>query len=171
MDGCTWSRDTIHRKRGCTMKITATLLGAVLLTGGALSVMAQDQVDKTPSYKSGQVWIMDQGITVTILAIEDVHKVGRVVHVRVDKIPLQSCGEVHLTRAIEHLAVSEKMMLKSGLVLSKDNVDLPESSVEAYRKWQAQKKREIAKTPLQKAILTMGDAMGPMICNLVPAQT
>ena len=113
------------------MKITATLLGAVLVTGGALSVMAQDQVDKTPSYKTGQVWIMDQGITVTILAIEDVHKVGRVVHVRVDKIPLQSCGEVHLTRAIEHLAVTEKMMLKSGLILSKDNVDLPESSVEA----------------------------------------
>ena len=171
MDGCTVSRDTIHPRRGGTIKITATLLGAVLLTGGALCAMAQDQIDKTSRFKSGQVWMMGQAITVTILAIEDVHKLGRVVHVRVDKIPLQSCGEVHLTRAIEHLAVTEKMMLKGGLVLSKENVDLPESSVEAYLKWQAQKKPEIAKTPLQKAILTVGDAMGPMICNLVPART
>jgi len=157
------------------MKITAALLGAVLLTGGLPRVMAQGRADnanlKTPGYKSGQVWMMDQGITVTILAIEDVHKVGKVVHVRVDKIPFQSCGDVHLTRAIEHLAVTEKMMLKSGLVLSKDNVDLPESSIEAYRKWQTQKTRQIAKTPLQEAILTGGDVIGPMICNLVPSQT
>jgi hypothetical protein len=123
-----------------------------------------------PGYKSGQVWVMDQGIAVTILAVEDVHKVGKVVHVRVDKIPFQSCGDVHLTRAIEHLAVTEKMMLKSGLLLSKENADLPESSIEAYRKWQAQKKPEIAKTPLQEAILTLGDVRGPMICNLVPSQ-
>jgi hypothetical protein len=58
------------------MKITATLLGAVLLTGGALSVMFQGPTDKTPGYKSGQVWMMNQGIMVTILAIEDVRTVG-----------------------------------------------------------------------------------------------
>ena len=57
-------------------------------------------------------------------------------------------------------------MLKSALVLTRDNADLPESSVEAYRKWQTQKKREIYKVPLQKAIL---GALPPMICNLVPS--
>src|ERR1700733_4154287 len=95
---------------------------------------------------------MNRGITGTVLAIEDGHRVGMVVHVRVDKIPFQSCGNVHLTRAIEHLAVTEKMMLKSGLVLSQDNIELPESSIDAYRKWEKQKKHEIAKVPLQKAI-------------------
>jgi hypothetical protein len=137
--------------------------------------MAQSQSDgsnlKMVDYKTGQVWTMSQGISVMILAIEDVHRVGKVVHVRVDKIPFQSCGDIHLTRAIEHLAVTEKMMLKSRLVLSKDNVELPESSIEAYRKWEEKKKHEITKVPLQKAILGEGSIPGPMICNLVPSQT
>jgi hypothetical protein len=85
-------------------------------------------------YKLGQIWTMDRGITLTILAIEDVGKVGKVVHVRVDKIPWQSCGDIHLTRTIEHVAVTEKMMQMSGLVLSKENVGLPQSSIEAFRK-------------------------------------
>jgi propanediol utilization protein len=114
---------------------------------------------------------MDQGITVTILAIEDVRRVGTVVHVRVDKIPWQRCGDVQLTRAIEHLAVTKDMMLKSGLVLSRDNVDLPESSIEAYRKWEGQKKHAVAKVPLKKAIFDEGAISGPMICNFVPSQT
>ena len=62
-------------------------------------------------------------------------------------------------------------MRKSELVWSKDNNDLPESSIDAYRKWEAQKKRQIFKVPIQKAILTEGDVMGPMICNFVPSQT
>ncbi len=151
------------------------LLGLLLLSASILRVTAQSQDDKanseTPSYRAGQVWTMGQDITVTILATEDVRKIGRVVHVRVDKIPLQSCGDVHLTRAIEHLAVTEKMMLRSGLVLSKDNADLPQSSVEAYRKWKEQKKHQVAKVPLQEAILSQGEVLGPMICNVVPSET
>lgn len=151
------------------------LIGVLLFTASLPSLTAQSQTDSSNpnvvAYRPGQVWAMDQGITVTIVAIEDVHRVGRVVHVRVDKIPWQSCGDVHLTRTIEHLAVTEKMMLKSGLVISKDTVDLPESSIDAYRKWQGQKKHEIAKVPLQKAILEEGYVPGPMICNLRPSQT
>jgi len=137
--------------------------------------IAQGQSDnsnlKTIEYRSGQVWITDQGITVTILAIEDVQRVGKVVHVRIDKIPFQSCGDIHLTRAIEHLALTEKMMRKSGLVLSKDNVVLPESSIDAYRKWEEQKRHEVVKVPIQKAILTEGNIVGPMICNFAPSET
>jgi hypothetical protein len=73
--------------------------------------------------------------------------------------------------AIEHIALTEKMMRKSELVLSKDSMVLPESSIDAYRKWEEQKKRQIFKVPIQKAILTEGDVMGPMICNFVPSQT
>jgi len=126
---------------------------------------------KTVEYRPGQVWITDQGITVTILAIEDARRVGKVVHVRIDKIPFQSCGDIHLTRAIEHLALTEKMVRKSRLVLSKDDVVLPESSIDAYRKWEEQKKHEVVKVPIQKAILTEGDELGPMICNFVPSET
>jgi hypothetical protein len=151
------------------------LLGLLLLSTSLPRVTAQSQDEKAnskaPIYKAGQVWTMGRDITVTILATEDVHKIGKVVHVRVDKIPLQSCGEVHLTRAIEHLAVTEKMMLKSGLVLSKDNADLPESSVEAYRKWEEQKKHQVAEVPLQEAIFSHGEVLGPMICNVVPSET
>jgi hypothetical protein len=63
------------------------------------------------------------------------------------------------------------MMRKSGLVLSKDNVVLPESSIDAYRKWEEQKKHEVVKEPIQKAILTEGNVLGPMICNFVPSET
>ena len=148
-------------------------LEILLILASLPGVMAQSQSDGSNpkvDYKPGQVWTMSQGITVMILAIEDVHRGGKVIHVRVDKIPWQSCGNVHLTRAIEHLAVTEKMMHKSSLVLSMDNVDLPESSVEAYRKWEGEKKREIVKVPLQKAIVG-GHGPGPMICNFVPSHT
>lgn len=114
--------------------------------------------------------MMAPDITVTILGIEDVHKVGNVVHVRIDQIPWQSCGNVHLTRAIEHLAVTEKMMRKSGLILSKDNVFIPASSIEAYRQWEEPKKHEITKVPLLRAIFdTLHEE--PMICNFVPNLT
>jgi len=146
----------------------------VLLVASLPSLVAQtrsDGSDPKTGFKPGQVWTMSPGIIVTILAIEAVHRVGTVVHVRVDKIPLQSCGDIHLTRAIEHLAVTEEMMLKSGLVLSKNNIELPESSMEAYRKWGEQKKHEIAKAPLRKAIFGEGYIPGPMICNILPSQT
>jgi hypothetical protein len=147
----------------------------VLLLASIPSAIAQSQSDnpslKTVEYRPGQVWITDQGITVTILALEDARRVGTVVHVRIDKIPFQSCGDIHLTRAIEHLALTEKMMRKSGLVLSKDDVVLPESSIDAYRKWEEQKKHEVVKVPIQKAILTEGNVLGPMICNFVPSET
>jgi len=126
-------------------------LGLVLVLASLPKAMAQSQQDnsnpKTVEYQPGQLWVTDQGITVTILAIQDVHKGGRVVHVRVDKIPFQSCGDVHLTRTIEHLALTDKVLRKSGLALSKDKVALPESSIDAYRRWEEQKKQEIIKVP------------------------
>jgi hypothetical protein len=153
---------------------TTALVGVLLLASVPVAV-AQSRVENTPpetgEYGAGQLWIADQGITVTVLGIEDVHRVGKIIHVRIDKIPFQSCGDIRLTRAIEHLALTERMMRRSGLVFSKDNVPLPESSVEAYRKWEEQKKHEIVKVPIQKAILSHGDVMGPMICNFVPSKT
>jgi hypothetical protein len=152
----------------------AFLIGALLLAGSS-GVTAQSQPDgtnpTTKDYKLGQVWTMNGGITATILAIEDFRKVGRVIHIRVDKIPWQSCGGIHLTRTIEHIAVTEKMLLKSNLVLSKENVDVPQSSIDAYRKWQGEKKHEIAKAPLSAVIQAQGYVPGPGICNVLPNQT
>ena len=122
-------------------------------------------------YKVGQVWTTSQALTVTILALEDVRKVGRIVHVRIDKIPVQTCGNIHWTRTVEHLAMTEKMMRASRLDLLKDTVDLPESSIEAFRTWQLNQKHEIAKVPIQKAILPSGSQITPMICNFIPSQT
>lgn len=149
------------------MKANLLLLLGALLLAVFPRLAAQTQPDATAKidYKLGQVWTLNQEITVTILAIDDVPKVGRVVHVRVDKIPWQSCGNVHLTRTIEHIAVTDKMMVKSGLVLSKENVDLPQSSIEAYRKWLGEKKHEIAKAPLPAVIQAQSDTTIPMICD------
>jgi hypothetical protein len=149
-----------------------TVLGCALILGCLPAATAQNQPNdskpKTAEYKSGQVWTVGQGITVTVLAVEDLHKIGKVIHVRVDKIPLQTCGDLHLTRTIEHLALTEKMMRKSRLDLLQDSVDLPESSVDAYRKWEEQKKHDVAKVTIQEAIPPVP---GPMICNFAPSQT
>lgn len=155
------------------MKGNCALLSAATLVVTSLLLTAQSKPDHTiqkmPAFKLGQVWTVDQGITVTILAIDEDRKAGKVIHVRVDNIPWGTCGKFHLTRAIEHIAVTEKMLVSSGLVLSKENVDLPPSSIEAYRTWQAQKKREIAKTPLLRLI--QAQSPGPMICDFLPNQT
>ena len=145
-----------------------------LLVVAVCPIASQTQTPNPPSpaYQTGQVWTLNHNITVTILAVEDVRKVGRVVHIRIENIPWQSCGDVHLTRSIEHLAITEKMLLKSGLVLSKESADLSETSLHAYRGWQAGKKHEIAKTPLREILFPYPFAVvGPMICNFIPART
>lgn len=152
----------------------------LILPMGALLLVASVQLNgqtqhgalpKTIDYKLGQVWTMSDGISVIIVAIDDVRKIGRVVHVRIDNIPWQSCGDIHLTRTIDHLAVTEKMLRDSGMPLSKENADLPGSSIEAYRRWQHEKKHEIAKVPLPVVIRTQGYVPAPIICNFVPNQT
>ena len=148
------------------------VVGVLLLAAAAVAQTGTDNPNpNSVEYRSGQLWVAGQGITVTVLAVAEVHGIGKVVHVRVDKIPYQSCGDIHLTRAIEHIALPDEMMRKSGLVLSKENVDLPESSIDAYRKWEGAKKHPIVRSPIQKAILAQGSELGPMICNLVPSQT
>jgi|SRR5271155_4333377 len=126
---------------------------------------------KTIEYKSGQVWETGFGPIVTILKVEELPKVGRVVHVRIDNVPVQNCGGFHLTRTIEHMAMAEKMMRQGATNLIRDNVDLPDSYFEAYRKWEKQKKREVIKVPIQEAVLRSNEPLGPIICNFLPSQT
>ncbi len=154
------------------MNSKLAFLAAVLViaSAGLESQSQPSALQKTITYKLGQVWKMEQGITVTILAIEDLPKVGRVVHVRVDDIPWQSCGDIHLTRAIEHVALTEKMMAVSGLTLSKENVALPESSIEGLRQWQGlkPKKRRTWEAPLPALIQAQGYVPGPISCDTFP---
>ena len=152
--------------------IAMLLLFAATSTVGG-QVLPGTTSTKNTGYKVGQDWAMDKDVTVTILAIENIKKLGRVIHVRVDNIPEQSCGGFHLARTVEHLAVTEKMMLKSNLVLSKENLDLPQSSLEAYRKWLGEKKgkREIVEIPLSAWIRSEMYLPGLMICNFLPSQT
>src|ERR1700722_19848436 len=83
----------------------------ILLLASVPTAMAQSRTDNSnlnsAEYRAGQLWATGQGITVTVLAIEDVHRVGKVIHIRIDKIPYQSCRDIHLTRAIEHIALTE----------------------------------------------------------------
>jgi hypothetical protein len=130
-----------------------------------------DSNSKTIEYKPGQVWETGFGPTVTILKVEELPKVGSVVHVRIDNVPVQNCGGFHLTRTIEHMALAEKVMRKGATTLVKDGVDLPDSYFEAYRKWEKQKKREVTKVPIQEAVFRSSEPLGPIICNFLPSQT
>lgn len=157
--------------------ITRIIVRVLLLT--IISVAnAQENTPRTNSptpgdeYRPGQVWSTDLGATITVLAVEDLHKLGKIVHVRIDKIPISSCGKVHLTTAIPHIALTEKAMQKSTRNLVKDNLELPDSYFDEYKKWEANKKHEVLKAPLQREIYKASlSGSGVMICNFLPTET
>jgi hypothetical protein len=85
-----------------------------------------------PGYKAGQVWKYKtaSGVddsTLVILKVDTDEK-SNLIHIRIDGIPLPSCGGLRLTTSIEHLAVTEKALRKSTTQLLKDNVPLPDNS-------------------------------------------
>jgi hypothetical protein len=64
------------------------------------------------------------------------------------------------------------MMQKSAYGLEKDNVDLPDSYLNEYRKWESKKKHEVLKEPLQTKIrMASLSGSGIMICNFLASQT
>jgi hypothetical protein len=123
-------------------------------------------------YKAGQSWRYATGDspTITILKVEDLPKIGRVIHVRVDNIPVPGCAGIHLTNSIDHIALTEKMMRKSANDLLRENTDLPDAYFEGYREWQKQKKPQIVKD-ITIADVLRRNADLPLICNFLPATT
>jgi hypothetical protein len=134
------------------------------------SGQSKDAGPKAVEYKAGQVWETDLRTLATILKVEDIPKIGRVIHIRVERVPVQSCGGFHLTTTIEHIALTEKMMRKSATDLVKENVDVPDSYFESYKQWERQKKHQVLKEPLSDIIASIGSQPGPMICNFLPAE-
>lgn len=147
------------------------LFFSVVSTATAQQKGGQPNNSNAVEYQPGQVWNTDQGANVTILLVETDRKGDKVVHVRIDNVPVQSCGGFHLTTTIEHMALSEKMIRKSVIKLTKNNVGLPDAYFDAYRKWEKQKKHDLTKVPLQEAILSVSNLPGPMICNFRPNET
>jgi hypothetical protein len=126
---------------------------------------------RTVEYKPGQVWKTSfSPALVTILKVEDLPKVGKVVHVRIDNLPNVGCESLEFTGSIQHLAFTEKM-LRGGLVaLIKDNADLPNSYFDEYRIWEKQEKHQFTKVPIEQIILG-ASLPGPIICNFLPRET
>lgn len=155
-------------RRSTIQKFTLTLavVSWALLAGAQKSTGTNVIV-----YKAGQVWHYVGGDeTITVLKVEDLPKIGRVIHVRVDNVPVPACPGFHLTRNIEHIALSEKMMRKSTADLERENEELPDSYFDEYRQWQKLKKPEVLKSQ------TVTDVIGrtadfPLICNFLPART
>jgi hypothetical protein len=122
-------------------------------------------------YKAGQSWryATGDGPTITVLKVEDLPKIGRVIHVRVDNIPVPGCAGIHLTNSIDHIALTEKMMRKSVNDLLRENADLPDSYFEGYREWQKQKKPRIVKDMTITDVVRRNADL-PLICNFLPAK-
>jgi hypothetical protein len=97
-------------------------------------------------------------------------KIGRVIHGRVENIPVPGCAGIHLTNSIDHIALTEKMMRKSTNDLLRENTDLPDAYFEGYREWQKQKKPQIGRE-MTIADVPRRNADLPLICNLLPAKT
>jgi hypothetical protein len=124
-----------------------------------ISIAATEQNETQPrsnskatDYRAGQVWEGIAGATVTILLVEDMEKAGKIIHVRVDNIPIRSCGGFHLSTSIDHIALTEKMLRKNPLDLLEENAQIPDSYLEGYREWEKQKKHVLLKQPIQDEI-------------------
>jgi hypothetical protein len=100
----------VNRTFAFSRVLTSFLLVLCMSEAGA----QQDPPPLTvPDYKAGQVWTYKtapgaEDSRIVILRLEPAGKKGRIIHVRVENLPLPSCGGFHLTTAIEHLAISEE---------------------------------------------------------------
>jgi hypothetical protein len=146
----------------------ALLSSALLLFGSSAAPAQQVPGDNAKvEYQPGQVWKYKtapgtEQSTVLILKVEPEGKAGNLIHVRIENLPLPSCRPFHLTTVVEHLAVTEKMLRKSTIVLLSENVALPESYLDAYREW-TKHRPKIVKRPLAEVVAP--PSVGPLICN------
>ena len=136
---------------------------------GAQQITAQVAL---PDYKPGQVWTYKTApgaddSRIVILRVEPASKKGRVIHVRIENLPLPNCGGFHLTTAIEHLAISEKALRQSTIQLENDRAELPDSNFDAYKQWAKGRHKEVTNTPISD--ITLSQTAGLMICNYGPA--
>jgi hypothetical protein len=122
------------------------------------------------NYAPGQVWSTALGPTITILAIENRGSHDKIVHIRIDKIPADACGGLHLMTSIDHVAVSEKMLGKNAVDLVQQNAEIPDASLEPYRKWNSQKKHKISEQPLPELIRS-AQVSYPAMCGTFPDRT
>jgi hypothetical protein len=157
----------MHRSiKSLTVMMTVALASSLTAAQGAAARPAPVE------YKAGQSWryANGNGPIITVLKAEDLPKIGRVIHVRVDNIPVPGCAGIHLTTSIEHIAVTEKIMRKSVHDLLREDTDLPDSYFDGYRDWQKQKKPPIMKDKTISEVVRM-KADVPLICNFLPGKT
>src|SRR5258708_888931 len=157
------------------MRRSIRVLTAVVTVTLASCLIAAQSAPPQPvpvEYKTWQSWrnANSNGPIITVLKVEDLPKIGRVIHVRVDDIPVPGCAGIHLTNSIDHIAVTEKMMRKSVHDLLRLDTDLPDSYFEGYREWQKQKKPQIMKDKTISDVIRM-KADAPLICNFLPSKT
>jgi hypothetical protein len=140
------------------------MIAAAVSTASAQAPGGKDN----PDYKAGQVWLSVGGETITVLKVDDARRFGHVIHIRVDNVPVPACQGIHLTRTIDHIALTETMMRKSSAAPIEETTELPDDEYfDAYRAWQKQKSPIILKDQ------TVADAIRrtlemPLICNFVP---
>jgi len=150
----------MRRSVSCIVAVIA----AAMVAASAQAPPGKDRLD----YKAGQVWLSENGETITVLKVEDVRRVGRVIHIRVDNVPVPACRGIHLTRSIDHIALTEKMMRKSSAALIEETIELPDTYLDAYRAWQKRKNPIILKDQTVADEIRRTFEM-PLICNFLPA--
>ena len=148
------------------------VLVTVALAAALATAQAPAAQPALSQYKAGQSWryATGNGPTITVLKVEDLPKIGRVIHVRVDDILVPGCAGIHLTNSIDHIALTEKMMRKSVSDLLREKANLPDSYFEGYREWQKQKKPQIVKDMTIADVVRRNSDL-PLICNFLPAKT
>lgn len=141
----------------------------VVVLAAVVTALAQAPAGKDLlEYKAGQVWSSVDGETITVLKVDDVHRIGRVIHIRVDSVPVPACQGIHLTRSIDHIALTEKMMRKSSAALIEETIELPDAYFDAYRAWHKRKNPIILKDQTVADEIRRTFEM-PLICNFLPA--
>ena len=105
-----------------------------------------------------------------MLEVEDIRNLGPVVHVRIDRVPATGCQGLRFTTSLEHIAITEKMLRKSQIRLLRENEEIPETYLGAYRDWQKQKKHRVLKDQTIDDVIRTSPQPGA-ICDVLPATT
>ena len=138
---------------------TSAFVVLMLAFGVAAAGAQQGSTQAAPAeYKIGQVWDYKtphgaEGSRIIILAVQSQGNKGKLVHIRIENIPVPDCGGLRLTTAIEHLAVLDKFLRKSTTDLVNDQTELPDRYLDAYREWQNDRHKHIVKRPLAEVAL------------------
>jgi hypothetical protein len=118
---------------------TLVLLSATTLCHAKDKTCTAPEPLKDSKFRPGQVWSYktrpgEEDSFLTILRVEQLPKLGTIIHVRVDKICLRNCTGGPEPDTIQHMPFTRDAIERSVTKLEKERAEVPDYQ-EGYNEW------------------------------------